>query len=191
MTQSLTERLQERLATQSAEIEALTTSELQRLGASLRSESEAALASMRSAMAKSIEGTTRPLLRDLERLRGIGRWWWGTLVLSWATIAMLMALLAWRWVSPETDGLAMYQTFTYAGRTYVMLPEGTEAMTCRQGPRMVPCMSLPGPEIPMGSTTGTATSGTGETPTEGSGGTLTEPPAVRPPARPSGLPSGS
>lgn len=183
MTQSLTERLQERLATQSAQIEALTASELKQLGERLRKESEVALASMRSAIHESIETTRRPLLRDLERLRGTGRWWWGTLLLSWATIAMLMAFLAWRWISPEPTGLAMYQTFTYAGRTYVMLPEGTEAMTCRQGARLVPCMALPGLEVPMEHATGAATSGT---PTEGSGGTLTEPPAMRPPARPSG-----
>ena len=186
MTQSLTERLAERLATQSAEIEALTTSELQRLGASLRTESEAALRSMSGSIHESIETTTRPLRRDLEKLRGIGRWWWGTMVLSWATIAMLLIFLAWRWINPEPTGLAMYQTFTYAGRTYVMLPEGTEAMICRQGTRAVPCMALPGLEVPMESATGAATSGAGETPTEGSGGTLTEPPAVRPPTRPSG-----
>jgi len=178
MTQSLTERLAERLATQSAEIEALTTSELAKLGQSLRTESEAALRSMSGSIHESIEATMRPLRRDLEKLRGIGRWWWGTMVLSWATIAMLLVFLAWRWVSPEPTGLAMYQTFTYAGRTYVMLPEGTEAMVCRQGARAVPCMVLPGLEVPE-RTSGAAT---GEEPS----GTLAEPPSVRPPTRPSG-----
>lgn len=187
MTQSLTERLAERLATQSAEIEALTASELKQLGERLRTESEVALASMRNAIHESIETTRRPLLRDLERLRGIGRWWWGTLVLSWATIAMLMAFSLWLWARPEAGGIATYETFSYQGRTFLLLPEGTQPMTCTKGERRQACVVLPDLETMLERRSGAVTSGTPAEPGE----TLTEPPAVRPPARPSGPPGGS
>lgn len=183
MTQSLTERLQERLATQSAEIERLTASELSKLGTSLRSESEAALRSMSGSIHESIEATTRPLRRDLERLKGIGRWWWGTLILSWATIAMLLAFSLWLWTRPEASGIATYETFTYGGRTFLLLPEGTEAMTCTQGERRQACVVLPDLETMLEQRGGTGEGGTRD---EGMGGTLTEPPAVRPPTRPDG-----
>lgn len=187
MTQSLTERLQERLATQSAEIERLTASELAQLGERLRRESEAALASMRSAIHESIETTRRPLLRDLERLRGIGRWWWGTLLLSWATIAMLLAFSLWLWTRPETGGIATYETFTTQGRTFLLLPEGTEALTCTQGERRRACVVLPSLETMLERERGAAADGTnGRTPTGETGGTPTEPPAARPPPRPGG-----
>lgn len=130
--------------TQSADIEALTTSELSKLGVSLRIESGVALTSMRNAILGSIETTTRPLSRDVVRPRGIGLWCWVMLVVIWATIAMFMALSVRRWVSPEPIRLALHQTFTCAGRTYVMLPERIEAVTCRQGARPARCMAFPG-----------------------------------------------
>jgi hypothetical protein len=206
MTQSLTARLQERQATQSAEIERITASELARLGQSLRAESEAALTSMQSAMAASMVSTTASLERDMERLRRLGRWWWGTMALSWATIAMLMAFSLWLWMSPglesatSASGATPYPTFMQEGRTYMVLPSGTEATTCRQGEQVRPCVVLPSLATRLGSTAGASgatswPSGAGEgtsgrmsdtqtsgTPTGGPGAE----PSVRPPTRPDG-----
>lgn len=208
MTQSLTERLAERLATQSAEIEALTTSELARLGQSLRSESEAALSSMRSAMAESMASTTASLTRDLDRLKRLGRWWWGTLLLSWATIAMLMAFSLWLWMSPPTttarlSGMGVDPVFTAEGRTYLLLPQGSQALQCRQGQEQwVPCVALPGqaqttetssgPSLGPAGGTGVeqaseAPASAGRSTTRGeAGGRLRWPPAQWPPTRPDG-----
>jgi hypothetical protein len=188
MTQSLTERLQERLATQSAEIEALTASELRQLGERLTSESQAALASMRSALHESITETTGPLQRDLERLRGIGRWWWSALALTWLMLAGLTGLLLWLWMGMSGMGSATtgasdtepYPTFRQEGRRYMVLPEGAQATTCRQGERVRPCVVLPTLEMMLGSANGAATT---------MGGTAEEPtgaPSVRPPTRPDG-----
>ncbi len=188
MTQSLTARLQERQATQSAEIERITASELHRLGQSLRAESELALSSMRSAMAESMESTTASLLRDLGRLKRLGRWWWGTMALSWATMAGLTAFSLWLWMSPPSttarlSGVGVDPVFTSEGRTYLLLPQGTQAMQCRQGAQQwVPCVALPvpatSPEPSLERVGATSATVTGER--------VSGEPSVRPPARPSG-----
>ena len=160
MTQSLTERLQERLATQSAEIERLTTSELKQLGERLRHESETALSSMSASLHAALETAMQPLSGDLSRLRRWGRWWWAALALTWLTMASLTALLLWLWMSPSgwratwsgtasgTEGIAMYQTFRFEGRSYLLVPEGTMAVTCRRGEEQRPCLVLPMGEEP-------------------------------------------
>lgn len=209
MTQSLTERLQERLATQAAEIEKLTASELHKLGESLRIESEAALASMQSAMAKSIMGTTRPLMRDLEQLRGIGRWWWSALALTWLMLAMLTGFSLWLWASPPaslptgatgwgTGGTVRLHTFTDEGTTYAMLPEGARVWTCLHRERSVPCIRLPSLEEMLQGTDGTTSEPGGERgegmdgrPDQGTGGAPTGELGARPPTRPPVRPSGS
>lgn len=146
MTQSLTERLQEKLATQSAEIEALTASELRQLGERLKRESEDVLTSMRNVLHRSMVEAMEPLTRDLARLRRFGRWWWLALGLTWVIAG---GLSLWHWMSPATAGIGLYQTFTYEGRTFLMLPEGTEALTCRQGEQSgIPCVVLPMGERP-------------------------------------------
>jgi hypothetical protein len=194
MTQSLTARLQERQATQSAEIERITASELNRLGQSLRAESELALSSMQSAMAESMASTTASLERDLSRLRRLGRWWWGTLLLSWATIAMLMAFSLWLWMSPglglgttSASDTEPYPTFTQEGRTYMVLPSGTQATTCQQGEQVRPCVVMPSLAMRLGSTAGL--SGATEWPNgadEGASGRTTEPTSGTPTGRPGG-----
>lgn len=138
MTQSLTERLQERQAAQMAEIEALTSAELKRLGESLRRVSEAELRSTQSVIREMQESWSS----QLESVNVIARWWWVALIVTWA---MAGGLWAWHsWTSgPSTAGIALYQTFTHEGRTYLMLPEGTEPLICRQGELRMPCMALP------------------------------------------------
>ena len=141
MTRSLTERLQERQAAQSAEIEALTLSELKRLGESLRRASEAELRSTESVIHEMHETWSS----QLESVNAIARWWWLALIVTW-----LVAGGLWAWHSlvtpPATAGIDLYQTFTHEGRTYLMLPEGTEALVCRQGEMRMPCVVLPGRE---------------------------------------------
>lgn len=141
MTQSLTERLQERQAAQLAEIEALTSSELKKLGENLRRASQAELRSTQSVIREMHETWSS----QLESVNVIARWWWLALIVTW-----LMAGGLWAWHSlvtpPATAGIALYQTFTHEGRTYLMLPEGAEALVCRQGERRMPCVVLPGEE---------------------------------------------
>ncbi len=138
MTRSLTERLKDRLDSQTAEIEALTSSELKKLAASLKTASEAELRSTHSAIREAHER----MRSDLLVLKRFGSWWWGALIVTWLAILGLLALLL-RASPPETVGIELYQTFSYEGRTYLLLPEGTEAMVCLQGELRVPCVALP------------------------------------------------
>ena len=141
MTQSLTERLQERQAAQMAEIEALTLSELKKLGESLRRALQAELRSTQDVIREMHETWSS----QLESVNAIARWWWLALIVTW-----LVAGGLWAWHSlvtpPATAGIDLYQTFTHEGRTYLMLPEGTEALVCRQGEMRMPCVVLPGRE---------------------------------------------
>ncbi len=138
MTQSLTERLQARHAAQSAEIEALTSAELKRLGESLRRVSEAELCS------------TQDVIREMQAIwssqlasvNAIARWWWVGLIVTWVMVGVLSVWHSWT-RAPLTAGIDLYQTFTHEGRSYLMLPEGVEPMICRQGERRMPCVALP------------------------------------------------
>lgn len=138
MTRSLTERLQERQAAQTAEIEALTLSELKKLGENLRRASEAELRSTQDAIREMQASWSS----QLESVNVIARWWWVALIVTWV---MVGALSAWHSLTsrPSTAGIELYQTFTHEGRSYLMLPEGTEPMVCRQGERRMPCVALP------------------------------------------------
>lgn len=138
MTQSLTERLQARHATQMAEIEALTSAELKKLASNLMRVSEAELISTHDAIREMNARWTS----QLETVNAIARWWWMALIVTWLMVGVLSAWHSWT-TAPSTAGIELYQTFTHEGRTYLMLPEGTEAMVCRQGERRMPCMALP------------------------------------------------
>jgi len=61
---------------------------------------------------------------------------------------MVGGLWAWHSLTNPTSaqGIAQYQRFWFEGRTYLMLPEGTEVMTCRSGGQVMPCAALPMPE---------------------------------------------
>lgn len=139
MTRSLTERLQERLDSQSAEIEALTLSELKRLGESLRRASQAEFSSTESAISEMNARWSS----QLESVNAIARWWWVGLIVTWVMVGVLSVWHSWT-SGPSTAGIALYQTFTHEGRTYLMLPEGVEPLICRQGERRMPCVALPG-----------------------------------------------
>jgi hypothetical protein len=141
MTQSLTERLQARQAAQMTEIEALTSAELKRLAENLRRASEAELNSTHAAIREMNARWTF----QLKTINAIARWWWVALIATWVMLGGL-----WLWHSRASQsppqGIAQYQTFWYEGRTYLMLPEGTEVMTCRSAGQVMPCAALPMPE---------------------------------------------
>jgi hypothetical protein len=138
MTQSLTERLQARHAAQSAEIEALTSAELKKLGESLRRVSEAELRSTQDVIREMQASWTS----QLESVNAIARWWWVALIVTWLMVGGFWAWHSWT-RAPSTAGIELYQTFTQEGRTYLMLPEGVEPMVCRRGEKTMPCVALP------------------------------------------------
>ena len=210
MTQSLTERLAEQLEEQRARIESVTASELQKLGANLGTELSAVLASIRSAMAAGAASTTASFTKDMARLRRVGRWWAGAVVLSWVTILALLGSLLWLWMSPPSTTALLSEAgvgpaFEVEGQTYLLLPRGSRATWCMQDrERRVPCVALPvqarstAPSLERtlqeqaeqasadgGSASGTPASGSvaqGAEPNEG--GRLLWPPAARPQTRP-------
>jgi len=133
MTESLTARLQKRLASQSAEIESMTSAELQRLAASLKRECEAVLRSTQS----DIHDTTEKLDASLTRLRRFGNWWWVALIVTWLTIG---GFYAWHSLRP---GLPEMRSFTSEGWTYLVPPPGARATTCTDGEYQYLCVRLP------------------------------------------------
>jgi len=139
MTQSLTERLQEKLAHQMAEIEALTSAALKELAANLKRDASAELRNMH----RDIRETVDNLETDLIRVRRISRWWWVGLLVTWIVVGGYSTWRSLQIPTPKTAGIALYQSFEHEGRTYLLLPEETEALTCRSGARQMPCMLLP------------------------------------------------
>lgn len=133
MTESLTARLQKRLATQSAEIESMTSTELKRLATSLKHESEAVLRSTQS----DIHETTEKLNGSLRRLRRFGNWWWVALIVTWLTIG---GFYAWHSLRPRPPEM---QSFTSEGWTYLVPPAGAVATTCTSEEYRFLCVKLP------------------------------------------------
>ena len=125
MTRSLTERLQDRLASERLEIENLTGKELHRLGESLRHASSVEAHSTLTA----IEDTHRRIRFEIETIQKFTRWWWVALIVTWMVIG---GFYAWHWMRPRSAGIELYQTFEFRDRKYLLLPDGTQATTCRQ-----------------------------------------------------------
>ncbi len=138
MTQKLTERLQERLNQQTAEIEALTVNELKQLASKLQHESNRVLNTTQA----HILATSEDLEQSLHRLRRFGKWSWVGLIVAYL---MIGGLSVWHSMAPKTAGIELYQTFTHEGRTYLLLPDGTQALTCtdRTSGTPITCMLLP------------------------------------------------
>ena len=132
MSESLTARLQQRLSSQTAEIETLTSAELKRLANSLRQQSEAALRTMQN----DIQGTSLMMGKELMIVRWTARWWWVALIVTWLVIA---GLSVWHWMSPASDPFPIFRS---GGQSYLMLPNGTEPMIC-QGEQPFLCLKLP------------------------------------------------
>ncbi|WP_435171708.1 hypothetical protein [Falsirhodobacter sp. 1013] len=138
MTESLTERLQKKLSSQTAEIEAMTSAELKQLAASLRQQSENELRTMQNA----IQGVNLSMTKELRILRQTGRWWWIALAVTWMMVA---GLSVWHSMRSDAPGIEQFQSFTKDGRTILLLPDGTEAMTCYRTGSTDPlrCAALP------------------------------------------------
>ena len=132
MTESLTARLQQRLSSQTSEIEALTSAELTQLATRLKQQCAAELRTMQS----DIQGTSLSMARELRIVRWTGRWWWGALIMTGLAIGGL-----WAWHSMDRD--PQMPIFRSGGQSYLVLPEGIEPTICRQGERQFLCLKLP------------------------------------------------
>lgn len=133
MTASLTERLQQRLSDQTAEIEALTSAELKQLATRLRKQCEGELRTMQN----DIQSTSLNMARELRIVRWTGRWWWGALITTWLAIA---ALSIWHLMDRDPSQMPIFRS---GGQSYLVPPEGIEPTICRQGERQFLCLKLP------------------------------------------------
>ena len=139
MTESLTERLRQRAATQTAESEKILSAELSRLTSGIRTQLSDELASIQS----DISGTSLRISSDLADLKWVSRYWWIALLVTWIVGGGLLT-----WHSMREDGaramtLADYQTFQQDGRTYLIVPNGSEVVTCLSNENTVGCVRLP------------------------------------------------
>ena len=139
MTESLTERLRQRAATQTAESEKILSAELSRLTSGIRTQLSDELASIQS----DISGTSLRISSDLADLKWVSRYWWIALLVTWIVGG---GLLTWHSMT-EAPSRAMtlgdYQTFQQDGRTYLIVPPGSEVVTCMRGEKAVGCVLLP------------------------------------------------
>ena len=138
MTQSLTERLQEKLKDQTAEIAALTDSELKKLSEHVTQSVAAELNGIEIVISRSVSGMTD----DLPRLKWIVGGTWAALIVS----LMLTSFLLWRSTQPPPPPIALepFETFQSEGKNYLLVPDGAEAVRCtnRNGQEQV-CLRLP------------------------------------------------
>ena len=140
MTQSLKERLAERLESQTAEIEAMTAAELKKLANAAQKHAATELARIESdirAQNQKIGAT----LRQFSWMKGVVVGTWACLIVS----LMLTGFLVWRSTVPPMR-TATLPTFTDAeGRSYVVLPFGSETSPChsRTSGATLTCVELP------------------------------------------------
>ena len=138
MSKSLTERLQEKLKDQTAEIAALTDSELKKLSEHVTQSVAAELNGIEIVISRSVSGMTD----DLPRLKWIVGGTWAALIVS----LMLTSFLLWRSTQPPPPPIAPepFETFQSDGQNYLMVPDGAEAARCtnRSGQEQV-CLRLP------------------------------------------------
>ena len=141
MTESLTERLRQRAASQVAETEQIVKAELSQLTRGIRQQLNAELASIQN----DITATSLRISTDLTALRWASRYWWIALILTWLIGG---GLLTWHSMSgngssPGQMSLSDYQTFTHEGRKYLIVPIGSEPANCTQSGQTVGCVLLP------------------------------------------------
>jgi len=153
----LTAQLQEKMAEERQQIEALTTAELQRLAESLRISSRAALDAMESDTRERLARMRREMDEIATRQR---RWpLWTALssaVIAGAVFALLWMATSWArsdlktalteryearqvldQLNDHTGGITMQEDSK--GQRYVVAPEGSENRICKG----VPCIRLP------------------------------------------------
>ena len=123
MSKSLAERLQEKLEGQTAEIAALTDSELKKLSAHVQSSVTGELNKIRIA----IDRTTNGILDDLPPLKWILATTWAALIVS----LMLTGFLLWRSSQPLRVVADMpLETFQSEGQSYLVVPENATPLQC-------------------------------------------------------------
>ena len=125
MTRSLAERLHERLESQTAEIAALTESELQKLSQRVSASVSTELTEIEIAIARATHGI-RSALPQLKWILGLT---WGALIVS----LMLTGFLLWRstQVPPPPVTPEPFETFQSEGQTYLLIPDAAKAMKCQ------------------------------------------------------------
>ena len=125
MSKSLAERLQEKLEGQTAEIAALTDSELKKLSAHVQSSVTGELNKIRIA----IDRTTTGILDDLPPLKWILATTWAALIVS----LMLTGFLLWRSTQPPPPPIAPkpFETFQSEGENYLLIPNEAKPVKCQ------------------------------------------------------------
>ena len=123
MTRSLAERLHERLESQTAEIAALTESELSRLSQRVSASVSTELTEIEIAIARATHGI-RSALPQLKWILGLT---WGALIVS----LMLTAFLLWRSSQPlrVVEDMPL-ETFQSEGQSYLVVPENATPLQC-------------------------------------------------------------
>ena len=123
MTRSLAERLHERLESQTAEIAALTESELTRLSRRVTESVTSELNDIEIAIVQSTHGITNAL-PSLKWILGLT---WGALIVS----LMLTGFLLWRSSQPLRVVADMpLETFQSEGQSYLVVPENATPLQC-------------------------------------------------------------
>ena len=123
MTRSLAERLQERLESQTAEIAALTESELQRLSSRVSASVSTELKEIEIAIIQSTHGI-RNALPQLKWILGLT---WGALIVSLA----LTGFLLWRSNQPlRVVSETALERIESEGQSYLVVPENAKPLQC-------------------------------------------------------------
>mgnify|MGYP007024673035 FL=1 len=123
MTRSLAERLHERLESQTAEIAALTESELQKLSQRVSASVSTELTEIEIAIARATHGI-RSALPQLKWILGLT---WGALIVS----LMLTGFLLWHSSQPLRIVADMpLETFQSEGQSYLVVPENATPLQC-------------------------------------------------------------
>ena len=123
MTRSLAERLHERLESQTAEIAALTESELQKLSQRVSASVSTELTEIEIAIARATHGI-RSALPSLKWILGLT---WGALIVSLS----LTGFLLWRSSQPlrVVEDMPL-ETFQSEGQSYLVVPENATPLQC-------------------------------------------------------------
>lgn len=123
MTRSLAERLHERLESQTAEIAALTESELQKLSQRVSASVSTELTEIEIAISQATHGI-RTALPSLKWILGLT---WGALIVS----LMLTGFLLWRSSQPlrVVEDMPL-ETFQSEGQSYLVVPENATPLQC-------------------------------------------------------------
>ena len=125
MSKSLTERLQEKLEGQTAEIASLTESELKRLSEHVQSSVTAELNDIEIAIVQA----RHSIMAEFPSLKWIVGTTWAALIVS----LMLTGFLLWRSIQPPPPPIAPepFETFQSEGQNYLLIPNEAKPVKCQ------------------------------------------------------------